>query len=455
MPQKVIVRNLVWVKRAGLPEFINNMIVRDLIIKPRSSKEFGERPPIRCFHQDEEWIGLPRYYFDKEVKNFYSFDMDYQVGNGFELSKGERKFTPRDDDQVPAIDYMIKHLSKGEHNGGILSAHVGFGKSLSALEIARNLGRNTLVVLHRGPLLRQWKRTLDEFFGGYSSGMVQAAKINFEGKDFVFAMLQTLMTSTKIPDHFWNYFGTVIYDECHIMGAEKFGSVAPRMNARHVMGLSGTVRRLDGCEKVFKHVIGDIAFKASQKNRLHPDVYVRRTPLVLPSRDIPKAILLNRMRDCKERNKTIAVDVFNAALKGRNPLVMSERKDMLYMIAEYVNYFCKMNNIKPFEIGFYLGGMKEEQHLEASTKQIVMTTVQCAKEGIDIKRLDTLFLCTNMADPEQAIGRVTRTMEGKKKPMVLDYVDDHPKTHKSFKSRLRMYESLGWKVYGLEKIGLK
>jgi hypothetical protein len=51
------------------------------------------------------------------------------------------------------------------------------------------------------------------------------------------------------------------------------------------------------------------------------------------------------------------------------------------------------------------------------------------------------------------VGRVCRTKEGKRTPFVLDYVDMNPKTIRSFKSRLRLYEKLGWKIHGLEKIG--
>ncbi len=49
-----------------------------------------------------------------------------------------------------------------------------------------------------------------------------------------------------------------------------------------------------------------------------------------------------------------------------------------------------------------------------------------AKEGLDIPSLDTLFLATPTGSAitvQQAVGRIVREYEGKKQPIVLDFVD--------------------------------
>jgi superfamily II DNA or RNA helicase len=446
---KVIVRNRAYVEKAGVPPRVLELFRQELIVIPRGSQDYGERLPIWCYQESEKWIALPRMYFEWTARNYLKgFDIEYQISEGQDLTEGERLFFPRPEDQIPAIDVMVKFLQKGEHAAGILGAHTGFGKSLCGLEIARLLGRNTIIIVHREPLLLQWKATFEKHFKGFTFGVVQGARIEFIGCDFVFAMLQTLMGSEKIPKQFWNYFGTVVFDETHICGAEKFGSVAPRFNCKSFLGLSGTVRRLDGCENVFKWHIGDIAHKPSEVNRLKPEVYVRYTDFYI-SRNYPKATLLNILAKDDARNRRIAHDLYKAIKAGRNPLVASERIEMLRNIASVLLSLQKVYSDK-FTVGFYLGGQTPEERKKAEQATIIFTTMQCAKEGIDLPRMDTLAIVTPCSDQEQLCGRVTRVVPGKKIPFILDYVDLIPRCVNSFKSRYRIYDTLGWKIHGMQ-----
>ena len=57
---------------------------------------------------------------------------------------------------------------------------------------------------------------------------------------------------------------------------------------------------------------------------------------------------------------------------------------------------------------------------------VLLATFSLAKEGLDVKELDCLHWCSivgNKIDAVQSAGRIERVCEGKKDPIVIDYVD--------------------------------
>ena len=75
-------------------------------------------------------------------------------------------------------------------------------------------------------------------------------------------------------------------------------------------------------------------------------------------------------------------------------------------------------------------GKKEREaivgRLSAGTVKVLIATGQLIGEGFDAKELQTLFLATPIKFSgrlTQYLGRVLRTMPGKNRPKVYDYVD--------------------------------
>jgi superfamily II DNA or RNA helicase len=253
------------------------------------------------------------------------------------------------------------------------------------------------------------------------------------------------------PDHLFIANGLLVHN-CHSFGAEKFGSVAPRFSAEYMCGTSGTIYRLDNCEKVFKAVLGDVLVKANTINRVHPKIYVRIPPSSgkMVSSSMEKPQLISHISRDIGRNNFIANDVVKAVKAGRYPIVMRERIEILEKID-----LCIKKIDKSITTGYYIGGKKEEELKIASAQAVVLTTVQMMKEGINLPIRDTLMLVTPQSLVEQAVGRVCRKLPEKKTPFVLDYVDvDIKKFKGSFVSRYKLYKSLGWEVNGAEKVGL-
>ena len=79
-------------------------------------------------------------------------------------------------------------------------------------------------------------------------------------------------------------------------------------------------------------------------------------------------------------------------------------------------------------------------------EHFLFATYSLAREGLDIKPLDRLFLITptkNRITLIQSIGRVERQDEGKETPLVYDFVDKDIFYQKAFKSRKTTYRKNG------------
>ena len=96
---------------------------------------------------------------------------------------------------------------------------------------------------------------------------------------------------------------------------------------------------------------------------------------------------------------------------------------------------------------------EREQALEdmrTGKKKYLFASYSLAKEGLDIPRLDRLFLASPAkfsAVITQAVGRVQRTFEGKETPVVYDFVDmDIGFCAGAYKKRCTSYRKIGAEI---------
>ena len=89
------------------------------------------------------------------------------------------------------------------------------------------------------------------------------------------------------------------------------------------------------------------------------------------------------------------------------------------------------------------------EEMRQGRKRYLFATYSLAKEGLDIPRLDRLYLTTPQKDYAvitQSIGRIARTFEGKGEPIAYDYVDDGIQyLVRSYKKRCTTYRKAGCK----------
>jgi hypothetical protein len=93
---------------------------------------------------------------------------------------------------------------------------------------------------------------------------------------------------------------------------------------------------------------------------------------------------------------------------------------------------------------FYVGGRKQADLDAAEEAQVIWATYKMAKEALDIPELDTEFIATPIYDVEQAYYRAVRKVEGKKTPIIVEFIDsqDVEWFKRLWKNRERFYRKM-------------
>lgn len=139
---------------------------------------------------------------------------------------------------------------------------------------------------------------------------------------------------------------------------------------------------------------------------------------------------------------------------GHYNLILSDRLAHLeYLMAHLPKHLRDQAVMVDGKMTSKKGKAKREQAIEdmrAGKKHYLFATYALAKEGLDIPRLDRLYLTTPQKDyaiVTQSVGRIARTFEGKGEPIVYDYVDDGIQyLVRSYKKRCTSYRKCGCKI---------
>jgi len=402
---------------AHKPDRVRAMMAA-LTFQPTSSYDKSELPPqVLCYQVDGDALLLPRCYPGAPAGALDRLSSGEEVHVRFagELNELQRA----------ASDATLKKLRVLPH-AAVLTLPCGFGKTVVALQIAASLGRKILVVVHKDFLMQQWLQRVEQFLPDAKTGVIQGSRASWEGADICLAMLQTLCCR-EMPAGCLESFGTVVLDEAHHMGAPYFSRLFFRMPCRHVLGLTATPTRKDGCSKILHLFMGDFSFQLKARAPDGVVVYLRRWPGAGGTRGELSPPELQRLKGRlvkdERRNAAIARSCLSAAAKGRQVLCLSER-------LEHLRELRRLLELEEPErsCAFYVGGaskanLAERARAEASAC-VIFATFAMAAEALDIPRLDTLVLATPVSDAEQAVGRILRPCERKQAPRVLDIVDD-------------------------------
>jgi superfamily II DNA or RNA helicase len=117
-------------------------------------------------------------------------------------------------------------------------------------------------------------------------------------------------------------------------------------------------------------------------------------------------------------------------------MILAHNKNLLAYLYE---------NLKDdYEIGYYVGGMKEEELKKSEEKKLIVATYSMASEGLDIKTLTTLILATPKTDIVQSVGRILRQKH--EQPLVVDIIDSHEIFKRQYKQRQKFYNQQNYKI---------
>ncbi|MDX1409973.1 MAG: DEAD/DEAH box helicase, partial [Saprospiraceae bacterium] len=342
-----------------------------------------------------------------------------------------------------------------EHEIGVFVAPPGVGKTVIGTWLAAERQCNTLVLVHRQPLLDQWVAQLALFLGldVKEIGRIGGGKHKPNGRLDV-AMIQSLVRKDKVDDLVADY-GHVIVDECHHLPAVSFERVLTEVKARFVTGLTATLQRRDGHHPIIEMQLGPVRFAVDSRNQaghrpFNHTLIIRETGFTLNDNDeLGIQELYQRLTTDEQRNDLIFNDVLQALEAGRSPILLTERKEHLEYFADRLQNFAR--NLVVLQGGRSAKRRRNDQNRLAaipdSEERLVLATGRYIGEGFDDARLDTLFLALPVSwkgTLVQYTGRLHRLHPDKSEVRIYDYVDrDVPTLARMFERRLRGYRAIG------------
>ena len=323
-----------------------------------------------------------------------------------------------------------------------INAMVGWGKTFTALHIARKLGQKTLIVCHNTMLRDQWIEEVEKLFQ-MPVGVIGSGSFDID-HSIVVGNIQTL---TKLVPQISKEFGTVIVDEAHHCPASTFTAFIDGMYARYKIGLSGTMQRKDGKQVLFRDFFGSKLYQPPQENTLTPTVQVIKTGIALSPGETWVKKINNLLYDT-DYQKFIAAAANLQIAKGHKVLIVADRVEFLQQVGELIGETCVcITGGTTYEERVLL-----KEQVESGEKSCIAGSRQIFAEGISVNILSCVILAVPIANDgllEQIIGRIMRQHKNKLSPLVLDMQFSGVSDRKQNKDRIAFYMRKGWTILGL------
>ena len=460
----VVLADGVYVDRSNLPPAMVTRLTRLAAFQnPEFYRAQAMRLPtygkpriVSCAELHQSHIALPRGCLDEAITLLRSNRVRVLTEDRRESGThlGLRFLGKLQPEQKQALDAVI------EHDFGVLAAATAFGKTVVAAAAIAHRGCSSLILVHRRELLAQWVERLKTFLS------VDASDIGTIGggrrkptRRIDVALVQSLVRKGEVSDLVGGY-GHLIVDECHHISAATFEQVARRSKARYVLGLSATVTRKDGHHPIIFMQCGPVRHRVDPRSQaarrsfqhfVEERITAFQLPIELQAPGTSMPAIFAALAKDEKRNTMIIDDVLASLEAGRNPLVLTERRDHLDHLARCFKGAAR-------NIVVLRGGMSaaERRSAEASLRaaaseeRLVLATGRYLGEGFDDERLDTLFLAMPISwkgTLAQYVGRLHRDHANKQEVVVYDYVDaEVPVLARMASRRQAGYRAQGYRV---------
>ncbi len=363
-------------------------------------------------------------------------------GDPLEHAQLSEDFSPRGYQQ-DAIDMAVRH------GHGIIRAPCGSGKTAIGVGIIGAFKRKTLVLVHTGDLVLQWRSRLAMWMPEAMVGVTGMGKK--EVGDVTIATVQTLAKMRWTELYEWSkQFGVVILDEAHHAPAQTFSFVLTAIPARNRFGLTATPKRADGLTPFLWWSFGFEIWKIDHQSLVHNNLIMLPEFSFIDTMWTPKrssedySRVVTEMTLSESRNETILDIATRCASEGRCVLILSDRVGHCEALAEELG----RRGIDAAALVGRLSNKKRAALIEAMNagELSVCTATTIADEGLDIPKLDTLIMATpssSLGRVEQRVGRIMRPAPDKQAPLVFDLRDSWGPFRGGARKRESLYRSLG------------
>lgn len=455
----VVLSNLIYFEKAQLPQALANRLIRLAAFQnPEFYKNQAMRmsvwdtPRVICSAENFPLhIGLPRGCMDAAQALLQE--------NGIQCDLRDERFTGKSIDVAFAGTLRLDQESAAagmlHHDAGVLCAPTAFGKTVLAAAMIAKRGVNTLVLVHRTELLKQWQERLQSFLGVGKGvvGTIGGGKAKPTGIIDI-AVMQSLSRKNEINALVEDY-GHVIVDECHHIGATSFDAILKRVKAKYVLGLTATPFRRDGQQAIIFMQCGPIRYTAAKPESAPHDLevvpYSINRHIDMPT-DAKIQDVFRHIATDPVRTDMIVEEIESAYNQGRKVLVLTERNEHLDAIAatlenEVQSLFILHGRMSKKQRSTLIETLNE---LPSDAPRVLLATGKLVGEGFDHPPLDTLILAMPVSwkgTLQQYAGRLHREHASKTDVRVVDFVDyGHPALMRMWEKRQGGYRAMGYRI---------
>ncbi|QAA33553.1 DEAD/DEAH box helicase [Clostridium manihotivorum] len=323
----------------------------------------------------------------------------------------------------------LKNLRAAGDTIALLYHATGTGKTVTAVEDAKSIGKRTLFIAHTKELITQANEKFKELWSDASCG-IYMGDIKEKEAHVVCASIQSI--SQNLKDFNAEDFDYIIIDEAHHGTAASYKDILSYFKPSFTLGLTATPERTDGEDllEIFKNVAHKLDIKTAVEKGILAEIRCIRIKTNIDISDV-------RIRGIKYDSKDLESKLF-----------VPERNNVI--VDTYINYvkdkrtvvFCaSVNNAEDIAELFRKKGIRAEAvsgGMKQSKREKVLkdyeageVKVLCAcdllNEGWDSPRTEVLFMARPTMSKViymQQLGRGTRKAEGKDYLLVFDFIDN-------------------------------
>ncbi len=338
----------------------------------------------------------------------------------------------------------------------------GSGKSLTIYMLTRYFDKKTLIIVPTINLVHQMVNDFGEY--GYKKNIHTI----FSGKEKITddkIVVSTWQSIYKLGQEFFDQFGMVVVDECHLAKSKSLTNIMEKMvNCPVRFGFTGTLDGLQTNAMVLEGLFGPVN-KVITSAELIQQKHLASFSIKCLIFKYPDESRIA----CKDLSYQEEVD-YIVTHPSRNDFVkklaLSLQQNTLILfqfVEKHGEVLYKLISEATDRPVYLIHGQVDGEEREAIRKivqtqknAIIIGSNQTVSTGINIPNLHNIIFTSptkSRVRTLQSIGRVLRTTEGKEAAVLYDLVDDLPwKKHKNYtlKHFIQRVE-----IYGEEKFPFK
>jgi superfamily II DNA or RNA helicase len=388
---------------------------------------------LLAYEETDDHLLVPRHYVPVEELADLEFKVEHDAPPAFPRLPTWIKPTFSLRTSAEGVNQVAAWKALVEGGDGGLVLKCGGGKTVIAIHAAIAVGYPTVFVVNNGSVMGQWRDRIIEHTTATNDdiGQIGDGEMDWEGKPFVLATIQTLWQRVEagtLPEELRWRFGTWVYDEAHHMAAEKFNLGADLGHGVR-WWLTATPDRTDGLETLYQGHLGPVLYRDLEQD-IKPDVFFIKTGGRLSaeqeaaSKDTKGQFNVGRFYDAllldPERDKIIAHWVNLGLQDDRHVMLLTPSRKHLAELEKLWD--------GPGVRVVHGDVPSSKRSAMVDESELLISIDDLGIEALDKPSLSVVALSCPMKNRnnlQQVLGREQRPFPGKKKPIMLVFVDEN------------------------------